>query len=675
LALVLLGSFVVNSSVFGLPDRNDKNEPEWIHDYVWDDETPPQQFDPEAFISQHREMSSEEELPSLSEYETILKQEMGIEFPLRVKQMLKDLRQGDGKSINPFATSNPQQALEVQGLYESLKAALKEDQEARQEKRAKGILSTSPDGTVHLNVFKGFQGMLPIDISDAVTSAASVSQTKLSITSREAELLQQELERITDLSLRITTEDLDERKLKGIKSLTPEKRFQIQMDRDQFQSPSKEERDRLKEEGRLHELDSQLHGEFTSIEKTPIARLVLPNRDEVFMLIDTSYTDQYSPHMLLLVARQLQRAKSGQGRPVVLLLYTPSSKGQPAQLRAEVIKKPDGVMDSMLTTKMAAMMPPTKNEVAWSALYTSYMVVCWYLTKFITKSSELPAAPADFGDFLRYAGEMGHFVSKYSAGIESHIFYSALIGLCYSAYTYLIFDKNVPAWRQTIRHLMYISMPAGLWTLAQVNNWGVSDLFLSAAGLMAISHTLINSLVNNVSRSFSHSIFAARDGHRVGMGEVPFAGFRFKRQQFFRELLTFPLLFMTKIAHLLKLQPESWTIRNTAGEITGYSTPLVKSLPFVGPTLNQLSVGELAFYSLPVLAFAGALSYFMLKDDGVNYSEDRKKLLQDAWTFIKAPVSLPYRFGKWSCKKVVSSIKSFNPTQLRNENDFSQFLH
>lgn len=674
-ALVLAGSFVANTSLYALQNSQPDDDPEWMKDYVWDDVTPPKDFDPEAFVAQHPEMNAPSDLPAPGEFEKILQQQMGEDFPLNVKKMLADIRQGGGKPVNPFSSGNPEALLDVQETYEALKASLAEDQKARQEKVKRGVISTAPDGSIYLNVFKGFQGMLPVDVSEAVNAAASLNHSPIALSAHEAELLQEEVERLTERALRITREDLDERKLKGISSLTPEKRFLVQMDRDQFQDPPKEVRDHLKEAGKLHELDSHLHGEFTGIEKTPIARLVLPHRDEVFMLIDTSFTDQYSPHMLLLIARQLQRAKSGQGRPVVLMLYSPASKGQPAKLKAEVINKPEGFINNVLTTKTAAMMPPTRNEVAWSALYTSYMVVCWYLTKFITKSSELPSGPANFEDFLRYAGEMGTFISKYSAGIESHIFYSALIGLCYSAYTYLIFDKNVPAWRQTIRHLLYISMPAGLWTLAQVNNWGMTDLFFSAAGLMAISHTLVNSLINNVSRSFSHSVFAARDGHRVGMGEVPFAGFRFKRQQFFREMLTFPLLFMTKIAHLLKLQPEAWTVRNAAGEVIGYSTPMVKSIPLVGPYLNSLSVGELAFYSLPAIAFSGALTYFLVKDDGVNYSEDRKKLLRDAWTFIKAPVAVPYRFGKWSCKKMIGALKQFKASDLRNENDYSQFLH
>jgi len=199
-------------------------------------------------------------------------------------------------------------------------------------------------------------------------------------------------------------------------------------------------------------------------------------------------------------------------------------------------------------------------------------------------------------------------------------------------------------------------MPAGLWTLAQVNGWGMGELFLSAAGLAAIGHTFVNSVWNNVSRSFSHAVFAARDGHRVGMGEVPFFGFRFKKQQFFRELLTFPLLFTSKIAHLIKLQPDAWTIRDETGALISYSTPLLRDIPVAGEFLNQFSVGELSFYALPIGAFSVSLSYFLLKDDGVNYAEDRKKLWKDALVFLKAPVTIPYRAGRWACRGVIKAI-------------------
>lgn len=657
-AFIWAGAIVAANPQNILSQSVSDKDPEWVNRYQWDDRTAARDFDPEKFLKNSLPADFEAgENPTAYELEEILRRNLGDDFPLSAKKIIsKFQRELSGTSINPFLTPNFAEAIEAQGIQRSLQEILRKEKADKARKAKEGILRVQENGNVGLRVFEGFDEISPERMSQAVAEASSIADASVSLSPADAVLLQQELTKIAEQAIRITLTEVDDTKLKGISEMSPERRFLVHMDRDQFQDPPKFVHDGLKEMGRLDELDGMLHGELTSIDKTPIARMVLPHREEGFVLIDTSYTNQYSPHLLLLIARQLQRARSGQGRPVVLLLYSPKTRSTSASLRAEVLLRPTSFRNQATTTLTAAMMPPTKNEMAWAGLYTSYMIFFWYFTKVTAKWPEVPEAPSSMGDFLRFAGEMGHFVSKYSTGIESHIFYSALIGFCYSAYTYLIFDKNVPAWQQTLRHLAFISMPAGLWTLAQVNGWGMGELFLSAAGLAAIGHTFVNSVWNNVSRSFSHAVFAARDGHRVGMGEVPFFGFRFKKQQFFRELLTFPLLFTSKIAHLIKLQPDAWTIRDETGALISYSTPLLRDIPVAGEFLNQFSVGELSFYALPIGAFSVSLSYFLLKDDGVNYAEDRKKLWKDALVFLKAPVTIPYRAGRWACRGVIKAI-------------------
>lgn len=550
--------------------------------------------------------------------------ELPIEFFQRPSPVVVPLQSSGSQSSPNDSEESVQAFIEyVSKVNESIRQwnAARAQEEQLQKRNAEGGLVVYEDQAgsrdVRFRILDGIEGE-SIRVIQEELNRVYLGEQGEPLPQFSEEQIRQVLEGISEvktLGKQLVANPPSEREVKGLAKEKPSVILKHFLDKEDVQIPSGPDRKAMNNE----ELDASFRRELTSINGGLVSRIGLPGVSASIVVVDADFVSAYSTHMLLYLSRQVVRAGHGDGRATIVLTY---DRKKPPESRFHAVYYPKPKTWSMarfLSLKRAATPPRTKDDAFFSALYVTTVMSLGYAVTFL-KNYDLMKHGVDVGpmpdfhSFKEFSDSLMPFLSANFAPLKSHFLCSALIGFFHPTYRFLIYHApRGKEWWISLKHFMFISFPAGIMTSYYVKGFeGINPLAL--AGLFEIGRVAVNSLWTNYARPLIYAVPSQRLNHRLNtkVWKLPL-GFKIKQQQIEFEM-NYVATFALKFAALMQLK------------------------------VGSFHAGELAYYSLPFVAFGLSMAYFIRKSHEFDYSEGIKDLWSALFSPLKLATDAPYKF-------------------------------